>query len=752
MTHSPSAACGKFVYLFELDSVRKTDREIIAGQKALYNEIVANGNTVVLTFNQIVDSRWMFSLLKDKNYYDSLVSLFASGAIRVSQLGDIRTVAQYLLRSVEADKKFIYSAFPLKYSQKHLTALMQRSLMYSDLTEIALYCSGERTIEECRELFAEVGDDGAERPSQLSDDEISGILGNMYWFLSAVLRISALPNIYISPRDSAEYRHMHMHHILSHVVRFKNDSDPLWKDAATIISRLKCFAAGNDNRSVYLREISGAAPPIGDRRAYQYAEAVIDACYNFTNEISICNVSKHYSTSVFENVDIYDMPVASFLPDDGSDERVFYDDFFGRLRQDWGSGDGYPDNDERYLSDESNEFEPFRADINDIPDFRNAVRVIDYIGAPDSTNNSGSVPRYEYHEAEQSELMRRDVGRAMRKKLFFAFICIAMACLIELGFNLFHDGVDELLVSINSPIFAPLETIIFLFIAEALTAAISKIYPSLQSLSEALHNIGQVLTDSRRIRRDRGRTYHNANQSGADKPEKSNKSRKISFVRSLSIREYIKLRHSEKGSSLFSPLDGYDIENTDDPERVEKLINCEELHGVRFGVVYKSDFNTVIADPIKDGHGGYFAYDRVTPTSGKSGVVIAARYSGKFILLKQRRHAIRREQLSFPRGFAESFDADAAESAKRELREEIGAVMTKEPEFIGRITPDSGLSTVTASVFLADLDSYTPQIDHEGIENTVELDMRELMAKIAAGEIDDGFTLGAAALLNARYN
>lgn len=30
----------KYVYLFELNSVRKTDEEIIAGQAALYDEIV----------------------------------------------------------------------------------------------------------------------------------------------------------------------------------------------------------------------------------------------------------------------------------------------------------------------------------------------------------------------------------------------------------------------------------------------------------------------------------------------------------------------------------------------------------------------------------------------------------------------------------------------------------------------------------------------------------------------------------------
>ena len=41
----------KQVFLFELDSVRKTDDEIIVGQKTLYDEIVRNGNIVVLTYN-----------------------------------------------------------------------------------------------------------------------------------------------------------------------------------------------------------------------------------------------------------------------------------------------------------------------------------------------------------------------------------------------------------------------------------------------------------------------------------------------------------------------------------------------------------------------------------------------------------------------------------------------------------------------------------------------------------------------------
>ena len=73
----------EYVYLFELDSVRKTDDEIAAGQEALYNEIVSNGNIVVMTYNQLVDSRGFFSLFGDKTYQKSLIRLFKNGAIFV---------------------------------------------------------------------------------------------------------------------------------------------------------------------------------------------------------------------------------------------------------------------------------------------------------------------------------------------------------------------------------------------------------------------------------------------------------------------------------------------------------------------------------------------------------------------------------------------------------------------------------------------------------------------------------------------
>ena len=65
----------KYVYLFELDSVRKTDEEIIAGQAALYDEIVTNGNIVVLTYNQMVEAdQWAQYLAKEYGLNEEMLS------------------------------------------------------------------------------------------------------------------------------------------------------------------------------------------------------------------------------------------------------------------------------------------------------------------------------------------------------------------------------------------------------------------------------------------------------------------------------------------------------------------------------------------------------------------------------------------------------------------------------------------------------------------------------------------------------
>ena len=193
---------------------------------------------------------------------------------------------------------------------------------------------------------------------------------------------------------------------------------------------------------------------------------------------------------------------------------------------------------------------------------------------------------------------------------------------------------------------------------------------------------------------------------------------------------------------------------------VRKLQNLEEMYGYRFGVVYKSRYNTMIVDPIKvvsSGQGDnkeptFSTYERVVPSSGKDGVVMIPVYKGKFILIRQFRHAIRSEQYSFPRGFAEKVDKDSAESAIRELKEELGAQVSKEPRFLNCVTPDSGLASTQASVFLVEIDAYDPKIGHEGIEGSIELTAEEMNKGIEDGDINDGFTLSAWAMWNVQCN
>ncbi|KIC05239.1 LacI family transcriptional regulator [Ligilactobacillus ruminis DPC 6832] len=213
----------KQVYLFELDSVRKTDEEIIAGQNALYDEVVLNGNIVVLTYNQLIDSRGFFSLLTEEGYQEGLIELFKQGRIRISQYGDVRSIAQYLINTIQPDKKFIYSALPVKCSQKHLLALIKRSLIYSDLSEMHSYMDGDgdESDKGLKELFVEVENGVVKKSSLLEEmDEESAlrkmrsILERLSGLVATILQLGTLDDIYVKPRLISEYDDLKMHDLI----------------------------------------------------------------------------------------------------------------------------------------------------------------------------------------------------------------------------------------------------------------------------------------------------------------------------------------------------------------------------------------------------------------------------------------------------------------------------------------------------------------------------------------------------------
>ena len=106
------------VYLFELDSVRNSKAEIIKGQQALFEEIVMNGNQVVLSFNQLTDSEAFLSILENEEAYEEMIGLFRCGALRVSQFGRFRTASQYIQNAIDKctgkdSDAFLFSGLPV---------------------------------------------------------------------------------------------------------------------------------------------------------------------------------------------------------------------------------------------------------------------------------------------------------------------------------------------------------------------------------------------------------------------------------------------------------------------------------------------------------------------------------------------------------------------------------------------------------------------------------------------------------------
>ena len=99
----------KQVYLFELDSVRNSKAEIERAQKALFEEIILNGNSVVLSFNQLSDSRGFLRSLAN-------IHMFELGHLKVAQYYKqdntlVRTASQYFQQALSTPDSFHFSTF-----------------------------------------------------------------------------------------------------------------------------------------------------------------------------------------------------------------------------------------------------------------------------------------------------------------------------------------------------------------------------------------------------------------------------------------------------------------------------------------------------------------------------------------------------------------------------------------------------------------------------------------------------------------
>lgn len=720
----------KYVYLFELDSVRKTDAEIVAGQRAMYDEIVKNGNIVVLTYNQLIDSRAFFSLLNNREYYESIIKLFEKGYICISQFGTIRTLAQYLLNTIDSEEnKYIYSALPIKSSQRRLIELIKRSIMYSDLSEINGYIQHtERTDEELKDLFLEVetvytdsGKKLVEKPTRLSLFDMNNVLENLYCLLGMVLRLSTIHNIFIPPREPSEYSQYKLKDYLNYVtaVTLEKEQDMLWNDAVSVLKQLKCW--GSNNRSVYFREIKSLSEQGAERRVFQYAEAIVSICTNYAYEMSICNISKHYNAE-----DIIKEP---------SSDSSFFKDFSARLEQHWNFGN---DAENRFLQGESNDFAEF-TDTAKIPNFEEAARIVPKIEENDDDEN---LPRYEFNLKSQRRFQKLSLLRKVPGQIVsLVFVCV-LSVLLNITFEVIHNlyaGEFSSLISFKSFFYFGMETVVFFVIGEVVTTIISNKFPKFLSLSEACRGLVRVFKDTFHLLFSKANTY--VSEYAVDKTEKRSQSIPIDFSESEELKKYTCFY--KNNPDLVAESSEYRIADVTDREVLKAIVRNQELYKQKYGVVYDSAFNTMVVDPIKNGQ-GFFSYERIVPSALKNGIVLFTVCNGEIVLLRQFRHAIRKEQLCCPRGFGES-NISTVENAKKELLEELSAVAIEEPVELGVITADSGLSSGSATVFLMKIEKFGA-VNEEGIREIVTVTPDKMQQMVRNGEIDDGYTLAALSL------
>lgn len=162
----------------------------------------------------------------------------------------------------------------------------------------------------------------------------------------------------------------------------------------------------------------------------------------------------------------------------------------------------------------------------------------------------------------------------------------------------------------------------------------------------------------------------------------------------------------------------------------------------RVGIVYRDQYMTLLRDAVQFPDGSLGTYIRfVDWGDGVPGVIVLPNYRGNVVLERHFRHATRTWHLELPRGFGAP-GLSPEENARRELEEEIGAVVAR-LESLGMVYPDAGASTENDALFYAEIESYTVPEEHEAISELLLVTVDEFERKMRDGEITDGFTLMA---------
>ncbi|MCH9671371.1 MAG: NUDIX hydrolase [Gammaproteobacteria bacterium] len=192
--------------------------------------------------------------------------------------------------------------------------------------------------------------------------------------------------------------------------------------------------------------------------------------------------------------------------------------------------------------------------------------------------------------------------------------------------------------------------------------------------------------------------------------------------------------HPRGGITILT--DPSDIEAARVAAKVARTAAGMSTTDTRTGVLASDPYMTVVRDAVRFPDGSLGLYNRILETSP---VAILPLLDGKPVLMRVFRHGLRDWSLEFPRGSTDPGESPE-EAAKREVKEEIGAdTFTLRP--LGLFTPGGSSLAIKARLFLAEVGPLGASDVLEAIEDVQAYDVEEVEARIASGEMIDGFSL-----------
>lgn len=176
------------------------------------------------------------------------------------------------------------------------------------------------------------------------------------------------------------------------------------------------------------------------------------------------------------------------------------------------------------------------------------------------------------------------------------------------------------------------------------------------------------------------------------------------------------------------------MENKNDIKKFEeKQVSSELIFDGKVLHVYKDDI------ALPDGRPSMREYVKHI---GAVCVVPVTR-EGEVICVKQYRYAIGRLMLEIPAGKLDSRDEDPLEAAKRELREETGAVSGK-MTYLGIFYSSPAILDEKIHMYIAEeLEFGETDFDEDEFIEIEKIPLSELVRMIQAGEVPDGKTQAA---------